>query len=610
MPTRAADRRRAAHQALADVLPDAEADRRAWHLALAALGPDVAVSSALEQAALRARARSAYEVASIAFERSETHAVTDARRSELRFAAADCAWLAGAASRAFALLNRPAADERPDVRAAIDNLRGHIATRLGPVAEGQRILLEGADRVADTDPDRAVIMLAEAVNAAFYAGDARGMSDAAARIQSLRSRIIGRRSEFFAKIAEGMALIFVGGGDVRGAVLVREAVDLVEQFDELAEDPRLLAWAAMGPLWLRESKGGTALAVRAIATARAQSAVGVLPFLLSHVAVDAVASDRWAEAEAGFHEAIALARETGQRTDLAFALARLGWLEARQGRDESCRSHVTEARALGLELGLGLTGIWCHAALGDLEVAAGHYEAALSHFDEMQQLMRQREIGDVDLSPAPNLVELHLRLGRRPEAQLAFALYEREALAKGQPWALARAARCCGLLAADDQFEPHFEAALLLHEQTPDIFESARSRLAYGARLRRSRRRTLARDQLRTAVEIFDRLGATPWSDLSRIELAATGETARQRTLSTRDDLSPQELQIALLLTSGRTTREAAATMFLSPKTIEYHLRSVYRKLEVNSRDQLAIAMQWAAKQESTPRHGHEVTRG
>jgi DNA-binding CsgD family transcriptional regulator len=175
------------------------------------------------------------------------------------------------------------------------------------------------------------------------------------------------------------------------------------------------------------------------------------------------------------------------------------------------------------------------------------------------------------------------------DAHAAAPAHEARARAKGQPWALARAARCRGLLAND--FEPEFEEALVLHQQTLDAFEAARTRLAYGARLRRGRKRVRAREQLRAALEAFEALGPSPWADASGVELAATGETARRRDPSTLGELTPQELQIALLLSEGRTTREAAASLFLSPKTIEYHLRSIYRKLDINSRDALAQAL-------------------
>jgi DNA-binding CsgD family transcriptional regulator len=150
------------------------------------------------------------------------------------------------------------------------------------------------------------------------------------------------------------------------------------------------------------------------------------------------------------------------------------------------------------------------------------------------------------------------------------------------------------MLADEDSFTAAFERAISLHEQTPDAFEAARTRLAFGQRLRRSRNKVLAREQLRAAADDFDRLGARPWADRARAELAATGETHRRRDDGASiDDLTPQELQVALLLTSGRTTRETAAALFLSPKTVEYHLRHVYQRLGIHSREELA---QWLGR--------------
>ena len=586
-----AAQRRATHRALAGAMPDSEADRRAWHLALAAFGPDDSAASALEQAGLRARSRSAYEVSSRAFERGAMLASREAQRARLLYAAADAAWLGGLADRAEALLERArkdAADE--DLLVSIEQLRGHIATRRGPVGEAEQILLAAAEQAAPFDPERAVVIFAEAANASFYAGDAAAMLRAASRAAALVRPDASNRTVFFASITQGTALIFAGEG-AKGAGAIREAVELLERSDELRDDPRLLAWAAMGPLWLREADTGQALTSRALAMARRQSAVGVLPFLLTHVAVERAASDRWAEAQAGFHEAIGLARETGQRTDLAFGLARLGWLEAWQGRPEQSREHATEALAMSRELGLIVSEIWALAALGDLETGLGRPEAALARFEEQLAVLRSHHIFDVDLSPAPELVDLYLRLGRSADAAAAAQAFEREATTKGQPWALARAARCRALLAAEDEYDGHFSAALALHEQTPDAFETARTRLIYGSRLRRDRQRIRAREQLRTAIDTFDRLGAVPWAEMARAELAATGETARRRHPASLTELTPQELQIALRIADGLTTREAAAALFLSPKTIEYHLRNIYRKLVVSSRAELAAAM-------------------
>ena len=586
-----AERRRAVHRALAGALPDTDADRRAWHLALASFGPDDAASSALEQAGQRAYQRSAYEVSSRAFERAARLAPDEVRQDRLLYAAADAAWLGGLADRATALLDEASLhDPAPELAVSIEQLRGHIATRRGPVSEAQQILLTAAERAAPIDPERGVVMLAEAVNASFYAGDAVTMRLAAERAASLAPHGSEGRTAFFALIAQGMALVFSGEGE-RGARAIRAAVEVLEHSDELRDDPRLLAWAAMGPLWLREVNIGQALADRALAVARRKSAVGVLPFVLTHVALEQAATDRWAEAQAGFYEAIALARETGQRTELCASLARLAWLEARQGRSEQSRLNAAEALSLSRDMGLGVCEVWAIAALGDLELSLGRPEAALAHFEEQRAVLASRSIADVDLSPAPELVEIYLRLGRNQEATGAAEEFERDASTKAQPWALARAARCRGLLTAQDKSDRHFETALILHGQTPDAFETGRTHLAYGSHLRRARHRVRAREQLRAAADIFDRLGAEPWSETARAELAATGETARRRDLTTLNDLTAQELQIALSLAAGRTTRETAAALFLSPKTIEYHLRNVYRKLAIGSRSELTAAM-------------------
>ncbi|HEY6312492.1 MAG TPA: AAA family ATPase [Streptosporangiaceae bacterium] len=586
-----AGRRRELHRALASALPDSEADRRAWHLALASFGPDDAASSALEQAGQRAYQRSAYEVSSRAFERAARLAPEEVRQGRLLYAAGDAAWLGGLADRAVALLDQAGRHApAPELGVAIEHLRGHIAWRRGPITTAQEILLAAAEQAAPIDPARAVEILTEVVAASGYAGDAATMRLAAGRAISLLPPDADWRTTFFALLAQGMALIALGQGEP-GASAIRAAVELLERSDDLRGDPRLMAWAAVGPLYLREADAGRALASRAQAEARRSSAAGVLPSALTLMAMDQASTDRWAEAQAGFHEAIGLARETGLLTDLGTALARLAWLEARQGRSEQSRLHAEEALGLSRDMGLAMSEVWAMTALGELELTLGRADAALARFDELRAVLRSRGLGDPDLVPAPELAEIYLRLGRGPEATKVAEEFTRDAEAKAQPWALARAARCRGLVAAEGQSDPHFETALALHAQTPDAFETGRTHLAYGARLRRERQRVRAREQLRAAVDVFDRLGADPWSEMARAELAATGETARRRDVTTLNDLTPQELQIALSLAEGRTTRETAAALFLSPKTIEYHLRNVYRKLDIRSRSELKAAM-------------------
>jgi DNA-binding CsgD family transcriptional regulator len=165
------------------------------------------------------------------------------------------------------------------------------------------------------------------------------------------------------------------------------------------------------------------------------------------------------------------------------------------------------------------------------------------------------------------------------------------AQAKGQPWSLARAWRGHAMVAGEDTFAAAFGRAIGCHEQTVDAFELGRTRLAFGERLRRARERVLAREQLRAALDIFENLGARPWAERARAELAATGEKRRPADGGGLAELTPQELQIALLLAAGRTTREAAAALFLSPKTVEYHLRHVYQRLGIHSREELAARL-------------------
>ena len=206
-----ADQRRAVHRAVASALPDTEADRRAWHLALAAFGPDDAASSALEQAGQRAYQRSAYDVSSRAFERAALLAPDEARQGRLMYAAADAAWLGGLADRAVALLDQSARHvPDPGLAVAIEHLRGHIAIHRGPVTEGQQILLAAAEHAASVDPERAVVMLAEAAYASFTVGDAATMLVAADRAASLAPSDLNGRIAFFALITRGMALIFSG----------------------------------------------------------------------------------------------------------------------------------------------------------------------------------------------------------------------------------------------------------------------------------------------------------------------------------------------------------------------------------------------------------------
>jgi len=583
-----ADERRAAHRALAAALPDRDVDRRAWHLAAAAAGTDESASAALEQAGARGRDRSAYAAAASAFERAGRLTADGGRRVRLLREAAAAGWLAGLADRAVMLLDEArAAVADPRELVEIDQLRGHIATRRGPVMRGHAILTAAAGRA---DPERAVAMLTDAAIACFYAGNPVEMLVVAERARAVLPADASPRARFLAGITVGMARI-LGGDASAGAEHVHEAIKLAEASADLREDLQLVPWLAMGPLFLRETGTGRPLVDDALRTARDRAAVGALPYVLNLIARDQVATDRWAVAEATCLEAIDLARESGQQTELAAGLAGLAFLQARRGRERECQDHAAEALRLCRELGTRLQEIWAMAALGDLALGLGDAARAAAQFERQQQLLAELAITDADLSPAAELAEAYLRLGRDDEARETAAAFTAVADAKGQPWPLARALRSQGLLAADADFPAIFDHAIRLHAQTLDAFETARTRLAYGERLRRARNRVLAREQLRAALDIFEHLGAGPWADRAGAELAATGETRRRRDPATIDELTPQELQIALALAGGKTTRETAAALFLSPKTVEYHLRHVYQKLGIHSREELAQAL-------------------
>ena len=582
------EERRAAHRALAAALPDRDIDRRAWHLAAAAVGTDDAASAALEQAGVRSRDRSSYATAAAAFERAARLAADNERRARLLLDAAETAWHAGLADRAGALLAEAhASTADPATGVAIDHLYGHITLRRGPVMRGYEILTTASSRA---DPDRAVAMLAEAAVGCFTAGKPGEMLSAAERAYGALTEDASVRSRFMAESALGMARV-LGGDAAAGAEALHRAVSLAAGAPELKDDLDLLPWLTLGPIFLREAKVGRSALADALHTARARAALGGLPLVLFLLARDQATSDRWAVAESTYLEAIARARESDQRTDLGFGLAGLAWLQARRGRDQETRALAAEAIQVSDELGTRLYEVWATAALGELELGLGDAARAAEHFEEQRRLVRELGITDVDLSPAPELVEAYIRLGKVHDAELVAAQFMTAAEAKAQPWSLARALRCRGLVAGEEDHAEQFERALGLHADTPDEFETARTRLAYGQRLRRARNRVLAREQLRAAVDSFDRLDARPWAERARTELAATGETLRRRDPSTIDELTPQELQIALLLAGGRTTREAAAALFLSPKTIEYHLRHVYQKLDIHSREELAESL-------------------
>ncbi len=583
--------RRAAHRALANVNGADDSDRRAWHLGAAASGWDAEAAAALEGAARRARESTGYAAAASAWAESARLTEPLELRAARLFNAADNAWLGGRAEEAVDLLGgaRKLAQELR-LRVDIDNLDGHIAMRRGSVIDGYRLLVRTAEAIEPVDRLKAIRILADAVISRFGAGHPSDTLVAARKALELGRPTDPPESAVVAQVAYGALAVLAGRGS-DGPAHLHESVGLFKVVPADSADPLLLLCAAVAGLFLREADAQRYLLDRAVGQARERAPAAALPAVLFMLGRDAAATDRWSLARARYEETARVARETTQFTWLAGAVAGLAWLDALEGRADECRAHAAEAAELAEQYGMGLYKAWSMIALGQLELGLGQPERALHHLLECAAFLESIAIDDPDISPAPDIVEALTRLGRLPEAREIWERYQPAAEAKGQPFALARAARARALVAGDDGFAEEYETALKHHAAASDIFERARTHLYFGERLRRTRRRVDARRQLQAALKTFDELGAAPWVERALAELQASGETARVRDDRYRRQLTPQELQVAVALAEGATTREAAARLYLSPKTVEYHLRHVYDKLEIRSRDELRTAL-------------------
>jgi DNA-binding CsgD family transcriptional regulator len=352
--------------------------------------------------------------------------------------------------------------------------------------------------------------------------------------------------------------------------------------------------SAMGwPLvWVEEYDVARSMLNWAVGVQRAGGALRHLPQSLHPLAELDFRTGRWVPALAAAYEAIGLFEETGQPTERGFACATAARVEAALGRAEECRTHATEAFAADAAAGLLIATAYAGAALGLLELGRGDPEAAIVALEPVERILRDGEVGEPWIVHwAPDLIEAYSHTGAGDSARAVLEELETQARTTGRISALAAAARCQGVLAPDDAFVESFTTALELHDRVPTPFERARTELAYGERLRRAGQRSDSRERLQRALRTFERLGAEPWSERARAELRASGQSVRTPEQRAEDALTPQEIQVAALVAGGATNREAAAALFLSVKTIEFHLGHVYRKLGIRSRTELVRAL-------------------
>ena len=576
--------RRAAHRALATTMrEDTQPEQRAWHLAAAALGPDEDVASALALAAEHALRRSGYASAAAALERAAQLTPAEDRRRRRLVSAANAFWLAGRSEASRALLEQALeGGSDPLLRADALHLLGKIEYHDGPPMPAYRRLVGAARLVEQLAPAKAVAILTDAVDACVYAAEPKPGAIAARRAREL-APLDGSYADFMAELNVAESLFFDGRA-ASGAPMFERALAIFGAKADLQCEPRLVTRAAIALCWLERGPEARDLASRAAALAREQGAIGALPPALMVVTWASRRVGAWQEGLASGSEGVELAREMEQTTIMIDCLGELSVIEAYRGEETSCRRHCDEVEAITARLGLGNRAGFNACVLGMLELALGRLEEAAARFEFCARWEEQLGVHAVEAVPIPDLVETYVRLGRLDDARAALARLRAGASPR---FAGVVAARCAGLVAGDDEFESHFRRSLELHPKTDDVFGRARTQLCFGERLRRAGRRVDAREQLRAALETFERLRTTPWAARARGELRASGERLRRREAHQAEELTPQELQIALQVAEGKSNKEVGAALFLSHKTVEFHLGRVYRKLGIHSRAEL-----------------------
>lgn len=574
--------RRDAHRALADVLEGLDEFRHAWHSAAAAAGPDAEAATALAAVAAESRARGAYAAAAAAFERAARLTPDGNERPVFLAHAADAAWLAGRTADAAALVAAGlSADPADPARAELLACRGRIDLYRDDQEAAFDTLLEAAQLFEEEDPSRAAELLAEAIGAALQVGGASA-AEAATRLGALRANDDPVRELL---VAQALLTATSVAGDVGGRGRLERALDAAEGAGVLERSALHLLFAGRGRFMLGHNDEAARLTRRALDRARQTAAFALVPQALRLLASADFDRGRWRTAYAAAGEAVELGNELEQHSTVCACLGLLADVDAAAGNADSCRAHATAAIEIASERGLGFYRERAERALGRLELALGRAAEAIEKLENVYARLTRAGNWEANVTPAWDLVEAYARAGS-VEAARELLAGAKEAMPPAMAGEEAVIQRCDGIVGDDISFEASFERALALHDADPFPFERARTELAYGERLRRAGQRKHARERLHAALVVFDDLGAGAWSARARSELAATGERLRPAAAA-RESLTPREMQVALAVAEGASNNEAAAALYLTPKTVEYHLTRVYRKLGLRSRAEL-----------------------
>ena len=469
----------------------------------------------------------------------------------------------------------------PVLLASCYRLRGAVELASGSATTSVRRFVDAARHTAHLDPRRSLELLTLAGEGAWLSLDADTSIEVGQVANSLDVSEEDR-DRFFARLLVGFSRHFTHEDDS-----IKAMRDAIEVAHDEHDDVDLLLAAGRAAFYVGDDEAAERFHSRIVSRARAISSIGCLAIGGTRLALAELLTGRWNFGLATAEETSRLAEDTGQEELAAHAFAWRALVQAWRGEEDACRGLLDKARAITATRRMRLVDEAALWAEGVLELGAGRSMAAFERLFPIAHPV----IASV---AALDRIEAAEQADETEEAATWLADLEAFAVASEAPWAAARVAHCRGLLASEPgRAHGFYEEALKHHRRANRPFERARTELAYGSHLRRSRKRLVARSHLRSALETFNSLGASPWARRAASELRATGETVRSRDPTTINQLTSQELQVVKLVSRGMTNREVAAQLFLSPRTIDFHLRNAYSKLGIASRNQLtAVPLQ------------------